>query len=549
MGNNAVLKIDEHDNLIVALKTLTRGTAVSIGDELISLKQDIPEKHKFALKQMSLGDKAIMYGVIVGETTSAIDAGELITTANLKHATASPKTQNDSYQWAPPEPASTVSQEFMGYRRTNGSVGTANYWIFVPLVFCSNQELLLLKDILPRLLGYKAPSRYEHYADKLVQQLKEGVSPSQSPTIISQTRDQAPAPLFPNVDGIKFLTHEAGCGGTPGDAKSLCGLLAGYITHPNVAGATVVSLGCQKAEISQLKKEIEQRDPVCNKPILYFDRQSWSGPADMIEVIIQQTILGLQEANKAVREPVPLSELVVGVECGGSDGFSGISANPVIGMTIDHLIASGGSGILSEFPELCGVENELIARCVTPQAAERFLSLLNSYRERALAVGVDFDMNPSPGNIRDGLITDAMKSAGAAKKGGTAPIVDVLDYPEQLTRKGLNLLCTPGNDVESTTALVGSGANLIIFSTGLGTPTGNPIVPVIKVSSNSAIATRLHHMIDFDAGPVITGAQSIPTLAADLLELCVKTAGGSYQTKAVQLDQNDFIPWKRDVSL
>ncbi|MBT8333401.1 MAG: UxaA family hydrolase, partial [Deltaproteobacteria bacterium] len=318
---------------------------------------------------------------------------------------------------------------------------------------------------------------------------------------------------------------------------------------PNVAGATVISLGCQKAEMSQLKKAIEQRDPGCSKPILYFDRQSWNGPADMIEVIIQQTLIGLQEANKIVREPVPLSELVIGVECGGSDGFSGISANPVIGKTVDHLIASGGSGILSEFPELCGVENELIARCVTPKAAERFISLLSAYRKRAQAVGVDFDMNPSPGNIRDGLITDAMKSAGAAKKGGTAPIVDVLDYPEQLTSKGLNLLCTPGNDVESTTALAGSGANLIIFSTGLGTPTGNPIVPVIKVSSNSAIATRLHHMIDFDTGPVITGRQSITTLATDLLNLCAETAGGRYRTKAVRLDQNDFIPWKREVSL
>ena len=549
MEDNAVLKIDEHDNLIVALKTLTKGTVISIGDERLILKQDVPEKHKFALQKMSLGDKAIMYGVIVGETTSIIDAGELITTENLKHATADRNAQAGAYQWTPPDSASTVPQEFMGYRRSNGTVGTANYWIFVPLVFCSNQELLLLKDILPQALGYKVPSRYERYTNKLVEQLKTGVTPSQSLPIISQTTDQAPSPLFPHVDGIRFLTHEAGCGGTTGDARSLCGLLAGYITHPNVAGATVVSLGCQKAEMSQLKKEIEQRDPGCSKPILYFDRQSWNGPADMIEVIIQQTLIGLQEANKAVREPVPISELVIGVECGGSDGFSGISANPVIGKTVDHLIASGGSGILSEFPELCGVENELIARCVTPKAAERFISILNAYRERAQAVGVDFDMNPSPGNIRDGLITDAMKSAGAAKKGGTAPVVDVLDYPEQLTSTGLNLLCTPGNDVESTTALAGSGANLIIFSTGLGTPTGNPIVPVIKVSSNSAIATRLHHMIDFDTGPVITGAQSITTLATDLLRLCVKTADGSYRTKAVQLDQNDFIPWKREVSL
>ncbi|MBT8333017.1 MAG: altronate dehydratase family protein, partial [Deltaproteobacteria bacterium] len=241
MENNAVLKIDERDNLIVALKTLTKGTVISIGDERLILKQDVPEKHKFALQKMGLGDKALMYGVIVGETTSTIDAGDLITTENLKHATADLSAEAVSYQWSPPDSASTVPQEFMGYRRNNGTVGTANYWIFGPLVFCSNQELLLLKDILPRALGYKVPSRYEHYTSKLVEQLKAGVTPSQSLPIISQTIDQSPSPLFPHVDGIRFLTHEAGCGGTTGDARSLCGLLAGYITHPNVAGATVVS--------------------------------------------------------------------------------------------------------------------------------------------------------------------------------------------------------------------------------------------------------------------------------------------------------------------
>ena len=549
MNKHSFLQIDEQDNLIVALQSLDNGTTVAIGTNSVKLKQDIPKKHKFALCDLNSGDNAFMYGVTVGVATRFIQAGELITTQNLRHATTAYAEEKKQYKWIPPEPAGTVPQEFMGFRRSNGGVGTANYWIFVPLVFCSNQELLSLKDILPQALGFKKASRYEVFTCELVRQMQSGSIHQDHPIIAEPIDEHYTSPVFPNVDGLKFLTHSAGCGGTRGDAKLLCGLLAGYITHPNVAGATVISLGCQNAEVSLLKKEIESRDPGCGKPILFFDRQSWRGPQDMTEVVIQKTLLGLQEANKVRREPVPVNELVVGVECGGSDGFSGISANPVIGRTVDHLIGSGASAMLSEFPELCGVENELTARCITPGKADRFLELINTYREQVQLVGVDFDMNPSPGNIKDGLITDAMKSAGAAKKGGTAPIVDVLDYPEPLTQKGLNLLCTPGNDVESTTALAGSGANLIIFSTGLGTPTGNPVVPVIKVSSNSAIAERLAHMIDFDAGPVISGKKTIKTLAKELLTLCVQTASGTYRTKAVNLGQDDFIPWKRDVSL
>ena len=269
----------------------------------------------------------------------------------------------------------------------------------------------------------------------------------------------------------------------------------------------------------------------------------------MTEAMISQTLIGLQEADKTSRSLVPLSRLTVGVECGGSDGFSGISANPVIGRTVDHFVAAGASAILAEFPELCGVESELVSRCTSQHNADRFLSLMSEYRRQAQMFGTDFDMNPSPGNIRDGLITDAMKSAGASKKGGTAPIVDVLDYPEQVSRPGLNLLCTPGGDVESTTAMVGAGANLVIFSTGLGTPTGNAIAPVLKVSSNSAIARRLEQMIDFDCGPVITGGATIGSLGEKLFELCLQTAAGRYQAKAVRLGQDDFIPWKRQVSL
>ncbi len=255
------------------------------------------------------------------------------------------------------------------------------------------------------------------------------------------------------------------------------------------------------------------------------------------------------EANKNERQPAPLSQLTPGLECGGSDGFSGISANPALGYTSDLLVALGGKTILSEFPELNGVEQELINRCTKKENAEKFAEIMQKYSKRAEEVGSGFDMNPSPGNIKDGLITDAMKSAGAAKKGGTSPVVDVLDYTEQATQPGLNLLCTPGNDVESTTGLAGSGANLIVFTTGLGTPTGNPISPTVKMSSNNVLTEKMNDLIDINAGTIISGEDTIESKGEELLELLIKIANGDQLTKAESLGQDDFIPWKRGVSL
>jgi altronate hydrolase len=213
------------------------------------------------------------------------------------------------------------------------------------------------------------------------------------------------------------------------------------------------------------------------------------------------------------------------------------------------LAALGGASILSEFPELCGVEQELINRCANKQTAQRFIELMGAYSKAAEAVGSGFDMNPSPGNIKDGLITDAMKSAGAAKKGGTSPVQDVIDYGEYVTKPGLNLLCTPGNDVESTTAMAGAGASIILFTTGLGTPTGNPIAPVVKISSNTKLAERMPDIIDVNAGTVIEGKKSIEEVGEEILDYIVQVASGVKKTKSMELQQDDFIPWKRGVSL
>src|SRR6266567_3794920 len=253
--------------------------------------------------------------------------------------------------------------------------------------------------------------------------------------------------------------------------------------------------------------------------------------------------------STSLRSPAPLSALSVGLKCGGSDGFSGISANPAIGRTADLLAALGGRTILSEFPELCGVEQELINRGKSVAVGNRFIQLMRDYAARAAAVGSGFDMNPSPGNMRDGLLTDAMKSAGAAKKGGTSPVTAVLDYPEYSTEPGLNLLCTPGNDVECVTAQVGAGASVVLFTTGLGTPTGNPIAPVLKIASNSNLAQKMPDIIDIDAGGILPGEVTIEEMGALILDRVIQVASGETRTKAELLAQDDFIPWKRGVSL
>jgi altronate hydrolase len=316
-----------------------------------------------------------------------------------------------------------------------------------------------------------------------------------------------------------------------------------------VVGATVLSLGCQHSQADILREEIQKRDVHFNKPLIVLEQQRSASERAMLSQAVRDTFAGMVEANQAGREPASLENLTVGLKCGGSDGFSGISANPAIGHVSDILAALGGKTILAEFPELCGVEQSLIDRATTPEVANRFIQLMRDYAARAKAVRASFEMNPSPGNIKDGLITDAMKSAGAARKGGESPVTGVLDYPEYATQPGLNLLCTPGSDVEAVTAQVGAGANVVLFTTGLGTPTGNPIAPVIKISTNSELALRMSDAIDIDTGTIIAGEESVEAAGERILELIIKIANGEAKTKAELMGQDDFIPWKRGISL
>ncbi len=548
---NKVLKVHPSDNIIVALQDLQAGEVLFYKNKQFQLLENIPSKHKFAERDFAEGETIVMYGVTIGKSTRPIPKGCRISRENVVHAATDYAVGQRNTAWVPPDITRFSGRTFNGYHRADGKVGTRNYWLVVPLVFCENRNIKVMQATMLEKLGYVSERDFSVNMEQLIESYQSGILADeilQKDLLQTQEAVQRKR-LFPQVDGIKFLTHDGGCGGTRQDSEALCRLIAGYILNPNVAGATVLSLGCQHAQAQLLEEALHGFDPNFDKPVFILEQQKSKSERGLIADAIKQTFAGLMEANKIGRRPAPLSQLTLGLECGGSDGFSGISANPALGYASDLLVALCGKTILSEFPELNGVEQELINRCTDDVIAEKFAYLMRTYSQRAQEVGSGFDMNPSPGNIKDGLITDAMKSAGAAKKGGTSPISDVLDYTEQATRSGLHLLCTPGNDVESTTALAASGTNMIVFTTGLGTPTGNPIAPTIKMSTNTVLAQRMADVIDINAGTIISGEDSIETKGEELLELMIAVANGEQWTNAEKLGQDDFIPWKRGVSL
>ncbi|PRZ25276.1 UxaA family hydrolase [Flavobacterium granuli] len=546
-GKRLVVKMHPKDNVLVALTDLAKDENVVFENETYVLQDEIKAKHKFYTTDLKKGDEVIMYGVLVGKVQNDIAKGSLMTTSNLKHAAEPYGYRDVDFAWQAPDVSKYKDRTFKGYKRNDGRVGTANYWLFIPTVFCENRNLDVIKEALHNELGYSVSDKYTQYTHQLLEAYQNGedidsVDMQLAPTTSTNR-------VFKNVDGIKFLNHQGGCGGTRQDSATLSSLLASYANHPNVGGITLLSLGCQHLQVQDFMNDLRKQNPSFDKPLLVFEQQQSDSEEQLIADAIKKTFEGLIEINKQERTPAPLSELCIGVKCGGSDGFSGVSANPAVGYTADLLVALGGKVLLAEFPELCGVEQNLIDRCVTEESAKKFIDLMQSYDALAHKVGSGFHMNPSPGNIKDGLITDAIKSAGAAKKGGTAPVVDVLDYTEIVSKPGLNLVCTPGNDVEATTGKAASGATLILFTTGLGTPTGNPVCPVIKVATNSVLAKKMSDIIDIDCGPVISGEKTIEEMGEDILEYCIKAASGEIIPKAVLLNQDDFIPWKRGVSL
>ena len=430
---SSILKIHPADSILVALKNLQAGETVEYNGHSYTLKENIPAKHKFYIQDAPAGTEVIMYGVLVGKTEKDVLAGSRVSTENLKHASSGFDYRNAVYHWTPPDISKFRGAHFYGYHRHDGRVGTANYWLFIPTVFCENRNLDVIREVLQDELGYSVTEKYKSFTRELIlawQQGKKLTDPVTPSFAAAYNRSR----IFKNVDGIRFLHHDGGCGGTRQDSAVLGKLLAAYANHPNVGGITILSLGCQHLQSTELLDDIKKSNPGFDKPVFVFEQQQSQSEEQLIQEAIRKTFEGLIQINQLERKPASLDKLCIGVKCGGSDGFSGITANPAVGYCADLLVALGGKVLLAEFPELCGVEQELVDRSVNEAVARKFIRLMRDYEASAQRAGSGFHMNPSPGNIKDGLITDAMKSAGAAKKGGTAPVVDVLDYTEPASK-------------------------------------------------------------------------------------------------------------------
>src|SRR5256886_13146562 len=371
------LKLDPRDNVIVALFPLQAGETVSCDGHDYTLAENVHANHKFAAIDFEPGSDIIMYGVLVGKASQKMSSGWLLSTKDIRHDASAYQRRNQSLDWTAADVSRWTSRTFLGYRRPDGQIGTRNYWIVLPLVFCENRNLAVLKRALEEELGFARPQSYQQFVRDLVGLYRAGQLDGIAATPFVETaRGSQPSGLFPTVDGIKFLTHEGGCGGTREDSNNLCGLLAGYINHPNVAGATVLRLGWQHAQIPLLQEQLRLRNPNLQKPVFFFEQQkSLSEPA-LISDCIRKTFLGLVEANKLSRTPAPLSSLTVGLKCGGSDGFSGISANPAIGHLADLVNPLGGRTILSEFPQPFGGEHNFVHPCASHVLAQRFSPLM-----------------------------------------------------------------------------------------------------------------------------------------------------------------------------
>src|SRR5690606_19752229 len=366
-----VLKIHPKDNVLVALQDLQQGEQIVYQSETYLLKEDIPAKHKFYTQDLEKGAEVLMYGTLVGKTQYPVKVGERMSTDNLKHAAAAYAFRPYNYHWEAPDVSKFANRTFNGYHRSNGEVGTANYWLFIPTVFCENRNLDVIREALHNELGYAVTDKYKRKARLLKEWYRQGKDLAS----VDLDLQEAWVPtdrVFKNVDGIKFLNHQGGCGGIRQDAAVLSKLLAAYADHPNVAGVTVLSLGCQNLQVQDFLNDLKDRNPNFDKPLYIFEQQQSKSEEQMVTDAIRQTFIGLAEADKLERKPAPLSKLTLGVKCGGSDGFSGISANPAVGYCADLLVALGGKVLLAEFPELCGAEQNLIDRTIEPDAAHKF---------------------------------------------------------------------------------------------------------------------------------------------------------------------------------
>lgn len=502
-----VVHLHRDDNICVAARPLERGVTIATGDHTISLCGPVKLGHKIALVPIPRGSQVVKYGQAIGVTTENVQPGDWVHTHNLSSGDVqldyAPATQ------IPPAPPTIFDRTFAGYRRANGRAGTRNYIAVISTVNCSASVCKLVAERFDRSL------------------LKD----------------------YPNVDGVIALKHTSGCGmAYRGLAHEMLNrVLAGTAQHPNIGAYLLIGLGCEQGEMDYLlaSQRLVQIGGIPGPPgqPLVFSMQDLGGTVKTVEAAVRAVAELLPQANDIRREPIPASELIVGLECGGSDGNSGVTANPAVGAAADLVVACGGTAILSETPEICGAEHLLTRRSISGAVADKLLERVRWWRWYTGLFGVEVNNNPSVGNKEGGLTTIAEKSLGAVAKGGTTALVDVYQYAEPVTAKGLVFMDSPGYDPASTTGMVAGGANVVLFTTGRGSCFGCKPTPSLKIATNTPMYQRMIDDMDIDAGQILLG-RSVSDVGREIFEQVLAVAGGQ-KTKSERhgLGDEEFVPW------
>ncbi|HEY9501330.1 MAG TPA: UxaA family hydrolase [Pyrinomonadaceae bacterium] len=506
--------VDDSDNVAVVKKATSAGLEVTLPDgATLEIRNAVPPGHRFATIDIPEGDFVLQFGQPIG-TSLGIKRGEQITHGNMTNDVPIVRDLSAGLETPPPEYFDISERRtFMGFRRSDGRVGTRNYVLIVPTSMCASHEASQISTIAEF-------------------------------TLYSREK-------FPNVDGVVAIPHNKGCGCQDGSTIDvMLRTLSNYADHPNVGAVILIDLGCEKTNLAQVERYLLKREKAFNKPVAKIGIQDVGGTQSAIQQGLKEVERLLPEVNQTAREEFSVSELVLGVKCGGSDGFSGISANPSLGRAADMLVKSGGTVLITEVPEFCGAEHLLANRAKDVETGRAVYRMVDWYKEYASKFGAVLNNNPSPGNIAGGLLNITIKSLGAVAKAGTTRVEGVVEYAETPTNRGLTLMQGPGYDQESTPGLVAAGATVVVFTTGRGTTIGNAIAPVIKLASNTPIFERMANDLDLSAGGVIDGTETIDEVGKRVFEQVCEVASGNVLAKAEIHKHREFQFWaEQTVSL
>jgi altronate hydrolase len=506
LGDFAII-VNPADNVAVARQPIGDGQAILLPDgKIIPIRGEVTPGHRFATAAIPEGELVRQYAQPIG-TSRGIALGEAVTSANMSSQVPVVRDVDENQSVAAPGylPDGALGT-FLGYSRADGRVGTRNFVLIAPTSMCASHEALQISML----------AEFQHFS----------------------------AAKFPNVDGVTAIPHNKGCGCQSGENLTvLMRTLANYAAHPNVGGVVMLDLGCEKTNLHIMEKFLIQRTEALQKPLVRIGIQESGGTANTIQRGLKAVEEMLPLVNQCERRPFPVSELVLGVKCGSSDGLSGLSANPSLGYTADLLVRAHGTVLMTEVPEFCGAEHVLAARAKDAATAHAVYDMVDWYKQYAAAAGAVLNENPSPGNVAGGLLNIAIKSLGAIAKGGTTRIEGVTGYAEPPQGRGLQLMQGPGYDQESTPGLVASGATVVVFTTGNGTTIGNAIAPVIKLASNDKTFRRMSSDIDLSAGSVVNGTETIEECGTRVFEHVRQVASGEIPALAEKHKHREFQVW------